>query len=316
MNFIEHIDNIVKSYGISNYNIQKFRSVYKINSKDRILLIKKFNSKTKLFNTKKIINHLKYNNFKYIQNIYYNLKNEFYFEFENKFYACFSWVDGREVDIKNVKEIKKCTKTIYLFHEAIKNVNDFSMILKDNSDWIEKFEEDIFNLYDIKNKLTKVNSLSELDKFYYENIDKAILKISEIINILNENNFNKFLSENKIICHSSLYYQNFILGKNDKIYLIDFGGISLNNKVYDLARFARRVFYKNSFDTKVLNDIYKVYNKYYKFSEFEKTLFDSYLKHPYKFVKLGYRFYIQNKNMDELKLFNKLKKYCKYELNL
>ena len=62
--------------------------------------------------------------------------------------------------------------------------------------------------------------------------------------------------------------------------------------------------------------ISKVYNKYYKFSEFEKTLFDSYLKHPYKFVKLGYRFYIQNKNIDELRLLNKLKKYCKYELNL
>lgn len=313
MDYGNHIDEIVKSYGIIDYRIEKFRSVYKINSKSNVLLVKKFNSKIKLLNTKKIINQLKYNDFNFVQNIRYNLKNEFYFEFENKFYMCFKWIDGREVNAKKIGEIKKCTKIIYLFHEAVKNINDTSIILNDESNWIEKFEQDLSNLYYIQKTISKKYKLSELDKFYYGNIYSAISKINKIINFLNKHNFKNFTDENKIICHNSLYYQNFILN-NGKIFLIDFGGMVLNNRIYDIARFARRVFYKNKFNFNVLNQIYKIYDNNYKFSEFEKKLFENYLEYPYKFVKLGYKFYIQNKDINQDRLLNKLEKYCKYEL--
>lgn len=313
MDCVDHIDKIVKSYGIYNYKIEKFRSVFKVISKNNILLIKKFNSKIKLFNTKKIINQLKYNNFDFVQSIYRNLKNEFYFEFENKFYMCFKWIDGREIDTKKISEIKKCVKIIYFFHEAVKNINDDSIILNDESNWIEKFEEDLSNLYYIQKTISKKYILSDLDNFYYENIYSAISKINKIIDFLNKSNFKKFTEENKIICHNSLYYQNFILNRG-KIFLIDFGGMVLNNRIYDIARFARRVFYKNNFDFKILGQIYKFYDNDYNFTEFEKNLFDNYLKYPYKFVKFGYKFYIQNKDINEDRLLNKLKKYCKYEL--
>ncbi|EIA22265.1 hypothetical protein SFB3_377G0, partial [Candidatus Arthromitus sp. SFB-3] len=54
-------------YNITNYKIQKFRSVYKISTKDRNILLKGFKSKTKVLNTKIIISHLCNKNFKFCQ---------------------------------------------------------------------------------------------------------------------------------------------------------------------------------------------------------------------------------------------------------
>lgn len=317
MDFEANISQVVKSYGfVDDFKIHKLRSVYKISSHKKDFLIKKFNSKTKLLNTKKILKHLSYNNFKNVQHMYYNLNNEFYFEIDGKFYACFSWINGREVNIKNHREVKKCTKIIYLFHEALKNTRDDSIILKDESNWIEKFENDILNLYHIKDKLHRKSSLCLIDKFYYENIERSVEIITKIIDDLIRYGFKDFYEDNKIICHNSLYYQNFILNNNGKVYLIDFGGLVLNNRVYDVARFARRVFYKNNFKFRVLNDIYENYNNYYKFSKFEEMLFKNHLKYPYKFVRLGQKFYIKNKDISEDKLLEKLKKYSDYELKL
>ena len=314
MNLIDKIDYIVKSYGISSYTIEKLRSVYKIFSKDKVIVIKKFNCKDKLFNTKKIINHLKSTNFKYSQNICYNLNNEFYFEFDKKYYACFVWINGREVNVKNDKEIRKCIKTIYLFHENTKQIRDSTIKLNDTSNWVDNFNKDIFNLYNIKEILSKKISMSELDEFYYENIDIAINRLRKLIENLSDSRIQRYLHENKIICHNSLYYQNFILNKN-KVYLIDFGGICLNNKIYDISRFSKRIFYKNNFNFKLLDMIYNTCNSFYKFNSIEKNLFNCYLNYPYKFIKLGYRFYIQNKNIPKEILLRKLEKYYKYEFN-
>lgn len=315
MDLIDSIDLIVKTYGISSYSIEKCRSVYKVVSKDGNFVIKKFNSKDKMFNTKKIINHLRANNFKYIPNICYNLNDEFYFEHNNKYYACFTWIKGRELNIKNYREIKKSIKLVYLFHESAKNIKDVTIKLEDNSDWIDSFNKDIFNLYNIKDKIYVKSNKSDLDKFYYENADLAIKKLKLLINNLNESRIKNYLLNNKIICHNSLYYQNFILNKN-KMYLIDFGGICINNKIYDIARFSKRIFYKNNLDFNLLDKVYNNFNHYYKFNNIEKSLFNCYLNYPYKFIKLGYRYYIKNKNISEEKLFKKLKKYYKYELIL
>lgn len=313
MKFLRYIDKIVKSYGIKNYMLEKVRSVFKITSDTHRLAIKRFSSKDKMFNTKKILNHLIQNNFLYSQNVCYNLRNEFYFEFENGFYMCFEWIEGREINFKNLYEINNGVKLIYDFHEITKNINDNSMILTDKSNWIFEFENDLRNLHEIKKIILMKKVLSCLDEFYLKNIYRAVCKISEIIKFLNTNNFEKFYCENKLICHNSLYYQNFIVD-NQKVFLIDFGGMCFNNRIYDIGRFARRVFYKNNFKIDILNGIYELYNRFYKFSEFEKNLFDNYLNYPYKFIKIGERFYLKKKLIDEDCILNKLKKYSKYEL--
>ena len=313
--FLEkNIDYIVNSFGIYDYNFEKIRSVYKLTSKEKVFVIKSFNSKEKLFNTKRIITHLKLNNFKDVQDIYYNLDNNFYFELFNKFYVCFSWIEGREVNVKNYKEIGKCVKKIFLFHESIKNVNDPFIILKDSSNWIEMFEEGILNFYYIKQKISEKNNLNAIDNFYLLNSDKIIKKIEGIIKVLIRNNFEMFSKQNKIICHNSLYYQNFIINRG-KVYIIDFGGITINSRIYDLARFSRRILYKNKFDLKIVDFTYKTYNKHYKFCEEEKVFFKAFLDFPHKLVKLGNNYYIRNKKMNELSLIKKLDKYSKYELS-
>ncbi len=315
MGFVKYISTIANQYSIHNYEIQKLRSVYKIKSKDKSLIVKKFNSKKKLFNTKKIIDYLKTNNFKYVQNIVYNLNNEFFIEIDNNFYVCFEWIDGREANIRSWSEIRKCIKTIYLYHESIKNIDYSSMDLKDDYNWIKNFDKDILNLYKIKKLISDKRQFNIIDKFYYDNIDKAIFNISKIKEAIELEKYINFLESNKIICHNSLYYQNFILS-NGAIYLIDFGGIVLNYRIYDIARFGRRILYKNKFNMKILNKIYKFYNSYYKFCKIEEILFYFYVKYPYKFVKFANKIYLEGKDIDEIRLLRKLKMYYEYEFNV
>lgn len=124
------------------------------------------------------------------------------------------------------------------------------MELKNNSSWIDKFENDILYLYDIKSIILKKRTRCVIDKFYYDNIGKARV-LHKILAELCENNFGKFVSSNMSTCH--------------------------NNYIYYLAQFAWRIFYKNRFDLGLLRAIYKLYNNYYKFNDIEKKLFNLYI---------------------------------------
>lgn len=312
--FSESLDEILKSYNITNYKIQKFRSVYKISTKDRNILLKGFKSKTKVLNTKIIISHLCNKNFKFCQKILYNNNDRFYFKLNDKYYSCFSWINGKEVDLREIKNIKRSIKSIYLFHKYLSDLDYSCMDIKDNSSWDLKFEESIINLYNIKNIILNKDVWCCIDRFYYENIDTALRILHNIVSELYNNDIKDFLINNKSICHDSLYYQNLILKKNN-IYLIDFGGVCINNSIYDLSKFARRVFYKNKFNMRLLNEMFDYYNLYYKFNDTEKHLFNLYMKYPYKFIKFGIRFYLRNKQFEREKLINKLKKYAEYELS-
>lgn len=312
--FDVRFDEILNSYGINSYDIERVRSAYRISSDKNKFLVKKFNSERKLINTSKILNYLNENGFKYVNHICKNKNGKFYFEIDGKFYGFFNWIDGREANLKNSEEILKCTRIIYKFHDCVKNLNYNDMDLKDNSNWIEKLKLDVKNLCDIEKIILRKFNIDKLDKFYLLNVKRAIHKIINIINFLEENDFLKYSINNKIVCHDSLYYQNFIM-KNNKVYIIDFGGICINNCIYDLAKFARRVFYKNKFDLSILNKMYNLYNRFYRFSDFEKIIFCKYLDYPYKFVRLSCKFYLKDKNLKSDKLFCKFVKYVDYELN-
>ncbi len=314
MNFIIGFEDILKSYGISKYKIEMVRSAYKISCERKNILIKKFNSHKKLMNTYRILNSLKLHGFKNTYQVFCNQQGNFYFKIDRKFYAFFNWIDGREVNLKKLSEISQCTNLVYRFHECVKDMDSNDIDLKDQSNWIEKFYKDINNLIKIESIILSKKYLEEVDKVYLINIGKAIDKITYIIQWLKDMDFLNYSINNKIICHNSLYYQNFIK-KNNSVYMIDFGGICFNNRVYDIAKFARRVFYKNNFNFNILNNIYEIYNKYYEFNDFEKKLFYKYLEYPYKFVRFGNKFYLKNKNINKNTLLNKINKYTDYELN-
>lgn len=313
MDFIVYLDNILRNYGIDKYELHKLRSVYRVSSKYSNVIVKKFNSNIKLNNTLKIISYLKNNSFNMCQDICLTKNKEQYCKINGKYYACFSFIDGREVNFKNHKEVKKCIKSIYSFHKVIKNLDINEVTINDNSNWIKNLNNDLNTISNIKDTIIKKKEWNIIDKFYYENIDTAIKILYKLLTELNDNDFINILSMNKMVCHNSLYYQNLILNKKG-VHLIDFGGVSLNHYVHDLSRLARRVFYKNGFDVKILNMIYKTYNNYYRFSDIDKRLFKISMTYPYKFIKIGYKYYIQNKNLKEEKLISKLIKYSRYEL--
>ncbi len=313
MSFVFHIDDILKNYDIQDYELHKFRSVYKVVEKDKELLLKKFNSERKVHNTVEIIKYLRQNNFRFCQEVYKDKRDNEYIGFNNKYFACFKWIDGREVNLKDMKEVKKSIKVIYLFHKAMKDIDYTSMSLKDNSDWIFRFEKDIILLNDVREIILNKRNWNSIDKFYYDSIDHGIKILHKLLMELYKNGFGNVLSINKSVCHNSLYYQNLIMSKKD-VFLIDFGGVNVNHYVHDLSRFARRVFYKNNFDITMLHAIYKLYNYYYKFNKFEKRLFKISMTYPYKFIRLAYRIYIKDKDKEEGNLISKLKRYSRYEL--
>lgn len=310
----ENLDRTLESYGITNYKIKKIRSVYKISTKGHNILLKEFRSDKKILNIQKVLHYLHKNNFKFCQKIFHNNNNQFYFKLGSKYYSCFSWVDGIEVDLRKIKNIKRSIHSIYLFHKSLAGIDYSDLSIEDNSNWEIVFDRNLIDLYNIRNIILNKKSWNSIDMFYYENINTALKILHSIISDLSKSDIRDFLINNKSICHNSLYYQNLIL-KNKKIYLIDFGGICINNFVYDLARFARRVFYKNKFDMRLLNEIFEFYNHRYKFNDIEKRLFDLSMKFPYKFIKFSVKFYLRNKEFDNEKLINKLKKYAEYELS-
>lgn len=197
-------------------------------------------------------------------------------------YALFPWVE-KTCDIHELKKWEvKVLKQLALLHKLSEIKSGSGTIPEEilngvKNKWENRVEE--FKSFRLKNH-TRINSLIEEGR-------KKALRLSHLaINRLDEINQSTHLEGTirRAICHGRINRKNIIVGKNKKIYFINFEKATMDTHVKDLALFLRRYAPYIHWDPVVGHEWLRGYNQGFPLTHGEKLLLGCYLLFPERVI--------------------------------
>ncbi|KRQ87032.1 Spore coat protein S [Caloramator mitchellensis] len=310
------ISKILKNhYNLVPTEIEKVRSVYRITTDKGKYCLKEFKH-----NDKKAIigfyltKHLQENGFNGIAE-YYKTKSDLECIKEHgRYYYLTSWIDGRECNFENFDELKSSLELLADFHQKAKGFYLSKVKINSNyNKWQKKLNLMIEDLKLFKKIILQKRVKTSFDIKYFDMVDYYLNIANKALEKFKSTAYTKVCDkarEQKFICHDSFYYQNLLIDKNDKLYLIDLDSIVYDIPIYDLAKFLRRTLNKSLFywDFGITEKLIRFYEKNRHIEDEEYEIMLGFLMIPHRFWKIGRKRYFKHKEWSEEKYNKKLEK--------
>lgn len=313
---MEMLAEVLNKYDFTVDSIEKVRSAYKICTDKGIFCLKRVSHGYK--KAKKSYHIMKYLS----ENGWSNIA-EFYRTKDQKtiikqggaaFYLTY-WIEGRETSLAIPDEILGCSELLADFHNNAKGLDPPKHVkIKSHvKKWRKTFMNCKNDLIKFMEHIDKLGLKSEFDYAYRSSIDYFLNEAEYAIKILDHSRYSeicRYYKDEKYICHNSYYYQNIMVDKNGKFFVIDLESCQFDMPVSDLGKLIRRVLSKKRYrwDFDLCRKMIERYCKVRAMSVEEYEILLSMLVFPHKFWKLGRKRYVKNKNWSEEKYENKLKR--------
>ena len=315
------INSILKEYSIEPVKIEKIRSVYKVTTEGRIYCLKrmKHGGEEKVQKGMLLGQYLISKGFYHVVKYIKTNDNKICIKRSHYIYYVTYWMKGRESNFDNFEELKKCAAFLADFHIKSKGFTiESSKIINNYKKWPTIFKQERNDLNIIREVIISKKVKTSFDINYLNAIDDYIDVIDMTIKLLDDSHYidiSNNSSVQKTVCHDSFYYQNILLKRNDRMYLIDLDSSLYDIHVYDLAKFIRRILYQSNYawDFNVAKDLIETYRAVNPISKDEYEILLAFILFPHKFWKLGKKRYVKNKNWNETKYLRKIDKLIKYE---
>lgn len=314
------VNNVLKKYDFKVKDFTKVRSVYKVETEDGFICLKKMkHGKNKIANGQLLVEELKQNGFLNTAK-YYNTKtgNKYVKSGNSLFYAT-QWLNGQECNLNDISEAEECVKLLAKFHLASVNINTKKFEIRNNlKNWPKVFTNDLIDLEKFKKIIENKKLKDEFDIKYLEYIDDFYCRGMDALGFLNESEYykiSKTANDKKSISHDSFYYQNIIRVK-DEYYIIDLNSIIIDIHVNDVGKLIRRLMFKREYkwDFNKAKSLIEAYNSINKLNKNEIEVMLALVIFPHKFWKLGKKRYVKHKNWTEDKFMKKLNKLINYDV--
>lgn len=307
---------VISNYDLDFKSIVKEGKIYKAESSSGIKgLYKIKHRKDKLRNDFYITECLVENGFpnliRYVKNAYDGL----YTKYKSSYYYIKDWIYGRECDINNLDETLSCVVLLAKFHTSItgKEIDRFINRNSETTSLPSTYMKCCNELIRYKRIIANKSVKSDFDLKYGKAIDDFYKQGLLSINLLNKYDYNNMLQKakkEKQICYGNFSCRNVIIDSSKSLYLFDFSNISADLRMNDLGRFIRKILsieeYGWSF--KIAQDLIKSYESIIAISKDELAVLFSIIIFPYRFYKLGNKYYESHKKFAIQKYSGKLMK--------
>lgn len=323
INSIEYskVISILKEYSIEPIKVEKIRSVYKITTEGRIYCLKKMKHggaekvQKGMLLSEYLISKGFYSVVKYIK----TSDNKLCVRKRHFIYYVTDWIKGRESNFNDFDELKKCASLLADFHLKSKGFTiDNSKITNNNKMWPSIFKKQKNDLEVIREVILSKKVKTTFDLSYFSLIDEYIDAMNSAIKLLEDSHYIHIASNasaEKTICHDSFYYQNILVKRNEKLYIIDLDSTVYDINVYDLGKFIRRILYKGTYawDFEIARELIEIYSAINPISKEEYKVLLAFIMFPHKYWKLGKKRYINRKKWIEDKYARKLNRVLRYK---
>lgn len=313
------VQKILNMYNLNIITVEKVRSVYKIYTDNGLFCLKEAsNNRKKAMKSIKIIEHLKSQGFNNIANPYPSSIGSYFVKTKDSAYYLTDWIDAEEVNFSDNQHIIESSKLLAEFHKYAKGFKaDDIKITNQIGKWPTIFSNKINFLNDIKEKLSLNQYIEDFDIMYQNSIDYFINEAQFSLHMLKHSEYEsicKHYNKEQQICHNSFYYQNILVDKNNKYYLIDLESCVYDFPFRDIGKLIMRILDKkeNLWNFQLCKDILNAYNSVKTIEENEYKAILPLIIFPYKFYKIGQKKYIKKKRWKNERFYRKLKRIIEY----
>ncbi|HOR85354.1 MAG TPA: CotS family spore coat protein [Bacillota bacterium] len=296
--------------------ISKVRSAYKLCTDKGVFCLKRVShGYGKAKKSYYIMKHLKENSWNNIAEIYYAKEGKAIIRHKGSAFYITYWIEGREVSLSTIEEIIRYTELLADFHNNAKGfeASERIKIKLHTKKWPMAFAKCRNELEKYAVCIDKLKIKAEFDYAYREAIDYFLNEAEYAMEILSRSKYKEtcehYISEG-YICHDSYYYQNILIDKNNKLYVVDLESCQFDMPMSDLGKLIRRILSKKKFkwDFDLCRKMIESYCRLRPMSREEYEILLAMLVFPHKFWKLGKKRYVKKKKWSEDKYKKKLKR--------
>lgn len=209
------------------------------------------------------------------------------------------YLEGKECDIRNEKEIRRAGKKLAMLHRCLKEIPVDGYIQKYPS-----FERKTRELKRIRQYMMKLNEKREFETLFLKSYPmfEAMLKIKE-----------QPVFCEKAVCHGSCQQHQIIMMGKKKIGLIQFEECYVGNQIDDVFYLLRKILEKNQYDFFMGQHFLEGYEEEKVLKKEELQLLYQMLSYPEKFWKLGNQYMNRRKSFLSPKLVEKLQEVIRLQ---
>ncbi len=310
------LDLVLPKYDFDVLALEQVRSAYKVYTDKGVFCLKKVgNGYRRAKKGYYVAQHLKAGGFDNIADYYFTRDGQLFIKHrKSTFYATY-WIEGREVSSDLKEDVIKCAELLADFHNHARGLkpDKHIKISSHYRKWDKTFRKCIEQMQLFKKNIDKMKLKSEFDYAYRNHIDYFCAEAKAAVDILEKSLYipvSGYMEQEAFVCHDSFYYQNILMDRNGKLFIIDLESCLLDIPISDLGKFIRRIMTKrkHQWDFDIGRKIIESYNQVRPISQEEYKLLFAMLLFPHKFWKLGRKRYVKNKNWPEEKYKRKIRK--------
>ena len=307
---------VLRHYDFHVDSVDKIRSAYKVCTDKGIFCLKRVShGYRKAKKSYYIMKHLKERGFENIAEYYYAKNGKALIKKKDAAFYLTYWIEGRETSFSSKDEILRCSELLANLHNQAKNFKapKHINIRSHTKKWKKTFIKCRDEIEEFKGHIDKLKLKAEFDYTYRSSMDYFRKEAEHAIKILDHSRYNElceyYLNEG-YVCHDSYYYQNILIDKEDRLFIIDLESCQYDIPMSDLGKLIRRILSKKKFrwDFDFCRRIIESYCKVRPMVKEEYEILLAMLIFPHKFWKLGKKRYVKDKKWNENKYRKKLRR--------
>jgi CotS family spore coat protein len=312
---MELLEKILNNYDINYKSVEKVRSAYKVTDDNNSYCLKMLGRGFKRANKSYFLSKALWEKgFDNLAPYYYTKDNEYLIKHKKSSFYITGWIDGSEVNFKNIDDILDSARFLAQFHIAAKDleVPEGIRIRNRHGSMLENFKAHINTVKEFGEKINK-KPKTGFDLIFKNSLHIFMQEAEFSLSLLKTKQAKHALLDSekeRMICHDSFYYQNILRHQNGKLYLVDLESSLLDCPMSDLGKFIRRIICKTKFkwDFDLCRKIIDAYDSVRPISTNELYPLLAMIAFPHKYWKFGKKRYVKKKKWSEEDYQNKLKK--------
>ncbi|CDF57221.1 CotS family spore coat protein [Thermobrachium celere] len=303
------LEKVEKAYGFNVESYEKIKNIYKLITDRGIYCLKVSKYDLKQYNfIISAMNYLIDKGYEHILPIYKTIEGENYLAIDDGYAYLTDFIDAKEVDFKDLTELKMCIEAIAKLHLASRGFKYEIRIRDYYGRWIEKFKKRSSELLYFRAICESKDEKSEFDSIFLKYFDLHYRQSLKCLKDFETSNYFKIMESHKRlheICHHDTANHNFLI-THENIVLIDYDYVIMDTHLHDLASLLIRNLRYGNWDIKLFNFILNEYSRYIPITLEEIYLIFCFMEFPQDYWQVGLQYYVEKQPWTEENFLKRL----------
>jgi len=244
------------------------------------------------------VNHLKENGFDGVVPYNKTLDGSICIPEDKYVYYVVDWIESRELKFKKEDELKLSIKAAADLHRAsagyVPPKGAKPRVYYGR--WPEKFEKKCVELLEFSKAIEDKEYIDDFDETFSKHLAYYWNQAKESIAMLLESPYTEISRESEQkgeFCHHDMANHNFLIDKEDRVYLIDFDYCIMDTRLHDVSSLIIRNMRYGVWDIRKAEFILNEYDKHYTISRKELEVMKAFIIFPQDFWQVGLQYYTE-----------------------